>query len=296
MEFRMPEPGGYMTHSCRLLVSFLITASVIFTSIAAAAWAKGNRSEKFNCGDTSGKINYNRLYRTEDSPYWEKAREVVYRTPDELKAQHNREKRKGIFYDKLLHGNYSLKEVALTFDDGPHRQYTPQLLRILKAHQIRATFFIVGKLAEENPDLIRAEYQDGHEIGNHSFHHVKLTRIPRKDIIVEWLACSNAIESIIGVDVKYCRPPGGDYDDKVISTATQCGLTTVLWTDDPGDYLNPGREVIEQRVLWAIYNGGIILLHDGIQQTINMLPGMIKSLKGQGYKFVTVSEMARRNK
>jgi peptidoglycan-N-acetylglucosamine deacetylase len=283
-------------HSGRIVLSLLLAALIIFGQDPGRAPARGNRSERSYCGDTSGKIDYGRLRKMEDSPYWEKAREVVYKTPDELKAQHNREKRKGIFYDKLLHGNYSLKEIALTFDDGPHRQYTPQLLKILKANQVKATFFVVGKMAEESPDLIRAEYQDGHEIGNHSFHHVKLTKIPRKDIIVEWLACSNAIESIIGVDLKYCRPPGGDYDDRVISTATQCGLTTVLWTDDPGDYMSPGRDVLEQRIIWAIYNGGIILLHDGIQQTINILPSMIKSLKGQGYKFVTVSEMARRNK
>ncbi len=225
--------------------------------------------------------------------FWKRARETVYKSPEELKAQHKREKRKGILYAKLMHGDYRRREVALTFDDGPHREYTPQLLKILKRCKIKATFFVVGKMAEKNSDLLRQQYQEGHCIANHSYRHVDLTKIPDRDVEVEWLACNEVIKHILGIRAKYCRPPGGNYDDPVIHAAMKYGLITILWTDDPGDYQEPGRDVIADRILSSIYNGGIILLHDGIQQTINILPGIIEHLKKQGYTFITIDQMVR---
>jgi peptidoglycan-N-acetylglucosamine deacetylase len=155
---------------------------------------------------------------------------------------------------------------------------------------------VVGKIAERNDDLLRQEYQEGHCIGNHSYHHVDLTKIPDKDVEVEWLACNEVIKSVIGITPKYCRPPGGNYDDPVIQAAMKYNLITVLWTDDPGDYAEPGKEIIEERVLYSIYEGGIILLHDGIQQTINILPGIIEHLQKLGYKFITIDEMCKQKR
>lgn len=92
--------------------------------------------------------------------------------------------------------------------------------------------------------------------------------------------------------MQFCRPPGGDYDEAVIKSAMENGLTTVLWTDDPGDYANPGDNVIETRILERIKPGAIILIHDGVQETINMLPQIIEHIQSKGYKFQTVYEMA----
>ena len=89
----------------------------------------------------------------------------------------------------------------------------------------------------------------------------------------------------------FCRPPGGDYDKQVVKAATEQGLTTVLWTDDPGDYASPGTHVIESKTLTRLSNGGIILLHDGIQQTLDVLPQIIHFAKDHGYRFVTVDEL-----
>jgi len=99
------------------------------------------------------------------------------------------------------------------------------------------------------------------------------------------------VKSITGETMRFCRPPGGDYDDAVIRAAMDIGLFTVLWTDDPGDYASPGDAKIEKRVLDRIGNGGIILIHDGVQQTIDVLPQIIEHLKGRGFRFVTVAEM-----
>jgi peptidoglycan/xylan/chitin deacetylase (PgdA/CDA1 family) len=226
-----------------------------------------------------------------ESAFWERAKEEVYKSPEELLAQAAREKRRGLAYDRLARGNPKDKTVALTFDDGPHPQFTPQLLDILQRNNVRATFFVVGEMAEQYPDLIRHERSAGHVIGNHTYHHVNLTKIPVAEVLIEWDACQHVVEAVTGERMHFCRPPGGDYDDTVIRAAMALGLTTVLWTDDPGDYASPGDTVIRRRVLDRVSNGGIILLHDGIQQTIDVLPQIIQHLKGKGYRFVTVAEM-----
>lgn len=223
--------------------------------------------------------------------FWARAQEEVYRSAGEIKAQDDREKRKGFYYAKLIRGNPSQKRIALTFDDGPHPKYTRELLAILKKYNVKATFFVVGMMAERNPDLVRLELKEGHLIGNHTYHHVNLTRIPDSEIPVEWQACTDVLKSILGRSIGFARPPGGDYDSIVIKAAMSRGLTTVLWTDDPGDYASPGDKVIATRVLDRVSNGGIILLHDGIQQTVDVLPQIIQTLKKKGFKFVTVDKM-----
>jgi len=223
--------------------------------------------------------------------FWARAQQEIYRSPGELSAQHAREVRKGLSYDKLMCGDRRLRTIALTFDDGPHPQFTRQLLAILKQYDVKATFFVVGEMALKYPDLVRAEVSAGHVVGNHTFHHVNLTKIPVAGVLSEWQANQDVVKAIAGSTMRYCRPPGGDYDDAVIRAAMDIGLFTVLWTNDPGDYASPGDAKIEKRVLDRIGNGGIILIHDGVQQTIDVLPQIIEHLKGRGFRFVTVAEM-----
>lgn len=223
--------------------------------------------------------------------FWQKAKRESYKTPEELKAQQQWEQRKGYHYAKLMHGRMGVHEVALTFDDGPHPQYTPKILAILRKYHVKATFFVVGEMAAKQPELIRAEAADGHVVGNHTYHHVNLTKIPDSSIPIEWQAAQDVIKGITGKSMRFCRPPGGDYDGEVMKDATDLGLVTVLWTDDPGDYASPGDKAIKRRVLSRIDDGGIILIHDGIQQTIDVLPQIIENLKKRGFRFVTVSEM-----
>ncbi len=225
---------------------------------------------------------------------WRKANEVKYKSPAELKTQHEKEIRAGVQFKKIIWGNPANKAVALTIDDGPHEIFTPQILKILKKYNIKATFFVVGKMAEANPELIRAEAADGHTIGNHTYSHPNLKQLHSDDIKAELLACNYIVKSILGLDMKYFRPPGGDYNYRVVNAMTEEDFTMVLWTDDPGDYLNPGKENIENRVLARIENGGIILLHDGYQQTIDVLPQIIEHLKSRGFRFQTIEEMGKR--
>ena len=223
--------------------------------------------------------------------FWARAQKEVYKSPAELSAQRARELRKGLGYDVLAHGDRRSRIVALTFDDGPHPDYTPKLLAVLRQYDVKATFFVVGEMAEKYPGLIRSELAAGHMLANHTYHHVNLTKIPEAEVQTEWQACQDVVKSITGTTMRYARPPGGDYDHAVVQAAMATGLTTVLWTDDPGDYASPGDKTITRRVLDRIGDGGIILLHDGIQQTIDVLPQIIQHMQRQGYRFVTVDEL-----
>jgi peptidoglycan/xylan/chitin deacetylase (PgdA/CDA1 family) len=191
----------------------------------------------------------------------------------------------------LRRGNPKYKEVALTFDDGPHRESTPSILAILDRYHIKATFFVVGQMAAAAPDLIRAEALAGHEIGNHTYHHVNLQKATTVQASEEIEWCNREVESIIARRPATFRPPGGKYDERVMGIARTLGLATVLWTDDPADYASPGTDVIMQRITADVAPGSVILLHDGVDQTILALPPLIFALRNQGYEFVTVSEM-----
>jgi peptidoglycan-N-acetylglucosamine deacetylase len=227
--------------------------------------------------------------------FWQNARDEVYRSVLELMAQHRAELAKGLNYHKLVHGDRHKKTIALTFDDGPHPRFTPRLLEILKQHKAPATFFVVGEMAEKYPQGIKDEIAAGHNVGNHTYHHVNLTRIPNEMVATEIRACHDVIRSITGTHPHLFRPPGGDYDAQVIETAEALNYTTVLWTDDPGDYASPGTGVIEQRTLRAARNGGIILLHDGDQQTLDILPDLLDALKARGFIFVTIDELMKQS-
>jgi polysaccharide deacetylase family sporulation protein PdaB len=197
-------------------------------------------------------------------------------------------------YNTFIHGSRDKKQVAITFDDGPHPAYTPKLLAILAHYNVKATFFLVGEKAEQAPNLVRAQAAAGHNIGNHTYHHVNLQKIPDADVAVEIQACGAVLKGILGQNIHLFRPPGGGYDKQVAQTAEALGYTTVFWSANTGDYKNPGGKAIEIRILRRIDNGGIILLHDGVRQTVEVLPQIIQYLQNKGYELVTIDEMMGR--
>ncbi len=221
---------------------------------------------------------------SDNDPFWEKAERTF---PARVAMPIVPKSRLGL----MGHGDRARKEIALTFDDGPHPGYTPQLLAVLKRYNVPATFFLVGEMAERSPELVRDELAQGDSIGNHTYHHVSLVKITPDEAAAEIRACDLVLQSITGKTAHLFRPPGGVYDSAVAREAAAQGYTTVLWTDDPGDYASPGIETIEKRTVKTAHNGGILLLHDGIQQTVDALPTIIQTLRAEGYKFVTVDQM-----
>ena len=233
------------------------------------------------------------LVQAERDKYWLNAKHEVYRSTLELIAQDQTDLLRGLRTDKVLRGDPNRPEIALTIDDGPHPTYTPKLLQILKQNSIPATFFVVGERAEQYPDLIRAEVAGGHEIGNHTYDHVSLIKIPPEYIDTEIEACGEVIKQITGKSPHLFRPPGGEYNRAVAEAAEALGYKMILYSDDPGDYADPGTGVIETRTLDTISDGGIILLHDGSAQTLIILPQIIQRLKARGFRFVTVDTLLR---
>ena len=185
-------------------------------------------------------------------------------------------------------------KIALTFDDGPHPQYTPRLVEILKAAKIQATFFMIGHMAESYPDMVRLVQSNGFEIGNHTYSHVTLTKVTDEQADTEYRATNDLLKKLTGKAPRYCRPPGGDFDLNVLEAGLGEGMTTVLWTDDPGDYNNPGDQILLETETAKLSAGGIILLHDGSQDTIDTLAQFIQLCKRRGFQFVTLDELRKR--
>jgi len=233
------------------------------------------------------------LVESERDEYWLNAKREVYKSTLELVAQRQVELDRGLLGDRILRGNPNRREIALTIDDGPHPVYTPELLQILAQNGIKATFFVVGEQAERYPELIRAESDAGHAIGNHTYDHVSLIKIPPQYIDTEIKACGEVINRITGKSPHLFRPPGGEYNRSVAEATEALGYKLVLYSDDPGDYAEPGTQVIEKRTLDMISNGGIILLHDGSAQTLTILPQLIQRLKARGFQFVSVDQLLK---
>lgn len=216
-----------------------------------------------------------------------------YRPYMTLLAKDEYEQERGYKFNKIIRGDIRKPRIALTFDDGPHPVYTLQLLDILRRTHTPATFFVVGKQVEKNPALVQLEVAEGHQVGNHTYDHVNLTLIPPELIAYEMDQCDAAIKKATGSSARFFRPPGGDYNGNVIRDAAQRGYITTLWTNDPGDFQKPLPEVILKRSLEHLENGAIILMHDGIPQTLQILPQFIDEARKRGYQFVTISQLAR---
>ncbi|MER2170254.1 MAG: polysaccharide deacetylase family protein [Psychrobacillus psychrodurans] len=186
------------------------------------------------------------------------------------------------------------KVVALTFDDGPHPKYTAEILDILLKHQAKATFFVVGEQAEKNPELISRQFNEGHEIANHTYTHPLKTTLNKLE--EELIQTDDLIFSITGSRPKLFRPVEGQYTDQMIEKVVEKGYQVVMWSwhQDTEDWKSTGVHRILKTVLKGVKPGNIILFHDGggdRSQTVKALDKIVKDLKEQGYGFVTVSEL-----
>ncbi len=196
-------------------------------------------------------------------------------------------------FNKLLRGDTRRPRIALTFDDGPHPVYTLQLLDILRRTHTPATFFLVGEQVEKYPGLVQLEVAEGNEVADHTYDHINLTVVPPELVAYEVQRCNAALQKATGAPVRFFRPPGGEYDGETVREVAKHGFITTLWTNDPGDFSRPSASVIEKRTLAHLENGGIILLHDGIPETLQALPAIIAEARRRGFQFVTVSRLVR---
>ncbi|WP_454916774.1 polysaccharide deacetylase family protein [Xanthobacter sediminis] len=187
--------------------------------------------------------------------------------------------------------------IAITFDDGPNPETTPKLLKILEARGIKATFFVVGTRATENPDLLRHMVAAGHEIGNHSWNHPQLPKIPLAEADRQVEDTSAAIRNAIGRDPIYLRPPYGAMTPALRRhIEDKYGLAMVYWSADSLDWKNRDAQAIYDKVMAQTRPGGIILMHDIHATTVAAVPRVLDALLAKGYKFATVSELIAMHK
>ena len=200
------------------------------------------------------------------------------------------------------------KVLALTFDDGPDPDWTPDILDILKEKKVPATFFVIGDHVEANPDLVQRMLAEGHEVGNHTFTHPDLSLTSEETIILELNATQRLFQAVTGRSLRLFRPPyvsDAEPSDIVqiipVEIAQRLGYLTVGQHVDPDDWKQPGVDNIINNTLAQIHStdpeitGNIILLHDSggdRSQTVAALPAIIDALKKEGYRFVPVSALA----
>jgi peptidoglycan/xylan/chitin deacetylase (PgdA/CDA1 family) len=195
--------------------------------------------------------------------------------------------------DILVHGNQNLKEVALTFDDGPRPEIARELLNVLGREDAKATFFVVGAQVEKHPALVRRMMNEGHEVGNHTHTHPRLNGLDAAGIKAEIARCDKAIFQATGARTNLFRPPGMRYDDIVIDTAQSLNYVTVHWNVGAQDFVGRDTSQVAQKVLKNTRPGSVILLH-GHPDTIRAIPEIVRTLRAKGYRFVTVSQMLGR--
>lgn len=201
----------------------------------------------------------------------------------------------------LPNGPRGSKQIALTYDDGPNDPHTLRLLEVLARHNVRATFFMIGRYVQQRSDIVRAVAQAGHVIGNHTFTHPLLTFKSASETRVELVDCRKALQDTIGEHSNLFRPPFGGRRPATLRIARELGLEPIMWNVTGYDWSAPPAAVIENKVISQIRGGDVILLHDGGHrapgadraQTVIATENLIRHYKDEGWKFVTVEEMHR---
>lgn len=179
-------------------------------------------------------------------------------------------------------------KMALTFDDGPNRKYTPLLLEGLKERGVVVTFFLMGKNIEGNEELVQQMETEGHLIGNHTYHHVQLSRISKEKARREVEKTGNEIYEITGNYPLYVRPPFGEWPKNL---ERELSVIPVLWDIDTLDWKCQDTDMVVNAVKENAKDGSIVLMHDGYASTVEAVFQIVDYFLEQGYEFVTVDRL-----
>ena len=199
--------------------------------------------------------------------------------------------RAGFFLTLYNESHSDNKDIALTFDDGPS-EYTKKVLDILKHYNIKATFFLIGKRIKGNEEVVRRLVAEGHQIGNHTYHHSHATGFYPIPKLKEELWATNAeIDRLLDLKMKLFRPPFGVTSPNLAKAVAQLKLDVIGWSVRSLDTTAQPVEKIIQRVLKQVKPGAVILLHDDREKCATVLETVIPSLLKQEYRFTTVGEL-----
>ncbi|MBI4027156.1 MAG: polysaccharide deacetylase family protein [Verrucomicrobia bacterium] len=188
-------------------------------------------------------------------------------------------------------GSPSSKQIALTFDDGPHGTITPRILDMLRERQVKATFFVLGDRVKHYEWVLRQIVAEGHEIGNHAYSH-RILKFMSNDLIDREIAeTQSAIRNAIGYETRLFRPPYGDFRPDTRAVFRKYNLEVILWSVDTLDWKLRNRDKIFNVAINDTHNGSIILCHDIHRATLEAVPDILGSLIAKGYEFVTISQL-----
>jgi len=193
--------------------------------------------------------------------------------------------RSGFYLKSICNGNRDKKEVAFTFDDGPDAQVTPMILDVLKEHNIKATFFIIGSKAATNAELLKRINNEGHIIGGHSFtHHFFFDLFSSSRMIREMQKTENVIHSIIGKKICFFRPPYGVTNPPLAKSIQYMQYHSIGWSLKSKDTIIENESLLFNNLSTGVKKGDIILFHDNKPWTVNVLGSFIKFLNDRELK------------
>lgn len=193
-------------------------------------------------------------------------------------------------------GNKEKKNIYLTFDEGYEAGYTPQLLSTLKKNQVKATFFITAHFVNTQPDLVQQMIDEGHIIGNHTVNHKSMPELTEEKIKTEVMDLHQVINEKFNYEMKYIRPPKGEFSENTLQVTNRLGYTTVMWSfayEDWNEDKQPDETSSKKKVLDNLHNGEIMLLHGNSKTNTNILDSIIKEAKNMGYEFKSLDEFEK---
>lgn len=193
-------------------------------------------------------------------------------------------------------GNENEKVLYLTFDEGYEAGYTSRILEVLKENDVKAAFFITAHYLNTQEDLVKQMIEEGYIVGNHTVNHKSMPELSEEEIRKEVMDLHTAIYEKFGYEMKYIRPPKGEFSEKSIKYTNTLGYKTVMWSfayEDWNENKQPNEEKAKEKIINNFHNGEIILLHGNSKTNTDILDSIIKEAKSMGYEFKSLDEFEK---
>lgn len=191
----------------------------------------------------------------------------------------------------IASGDPFVKEIVLTFDDGPRETGMQEIISALEPYNVKATFFVVGKFADRYASVTLMLHEAGHELANHTFTHPKLYLDYTEHIMLQAKRCDDVLEGLGISKTRFLRPPGGGWNLKIFNAMRRMNLKLGLWSINTADYTGRPSEEIIRLVLSSARPGAVVLMHSGVPNTVEALPAIIEGLQARGYTFVRLNDL-----
>ena len=193
-------------------------------------------------------------------------------------------------------GSNEKKNIYLTFDEGYEAGYTKQILETLKENNVKAAFFITAHYLNTQPELVKQMIDEGHIVGNHTVNHKSMPDLPDEKVETEIMDLHKAVYSKFEYEMKYTRPPMGEFSERTLAITNSLGYKTVMWSfayKDWEENNQPSQEEAKSKILDNVHNGEIMLLHGNSKTNTEILGEIIKEIKNMGYEFKSLDEFEK---